>query len=125
MSERQRGKASGRKTPARKTSTRKPAARARAQRPVRPTEVPGYDERDPMGRMALFSEIEPQEPAQERLWIECSSCLKETPVSALGLVKSTLPFSLHFPMIKRYHSYMRCPACGRRTWVRVRFRPSL
>jgi hypothetical protein len=83
----------------------------------------GFEERDPLGRMALFSEIEPQEPGNRPLWIECSSCLKETPVSPLDLAKATLPFSLHFPLVKRYHSYMRCPACGRRTWVRVRFRP--
>lgn len=72
-----------------------------------------------MGRMALFSEIEPQEPGAQLLWIECSSCLKETPVSPLGLVKATLPFSVHFPLVKRYHSYLRCPACGRLAWVRV------
>jgi uncharacterized protein with PIN domain len=77
-----------------------------------------------MGKMALFSEIEPEEPATGPLWIECSSCLKETPVSAMDLAKATLPFSLHFPLVKRYHSFMRCPACGRRTWVRVEFRPS-
>ena len=72
-----------------------------------------------MGRMALFSEIEPQEPATGWLWIECSSCLKETPVSPLDLVKAALPFSVHLPLVKRYHSYLRCPACERRAWVRV------
>jgi uncharacterized protein with PIN domain len=89
---------------------------------VRPP-ASSFDERDPMGRMALFSEVEPQEPRTELLWIECSSCLKETPVSPLDLIKATLPFSLHFPVIKRYHSFMRCPACGRLTWVRVIVRP--
>ena len=82
-----------------------------------------FDERDPMGRMALFSEVEPQEPDAQPLWIECSSCLKETPVSPLDLVKAALPFSLHLPVVKRYHSFMRCPACGRLTWVRVIVRP--
>jgi uncharacterized protein with PIN domain len=77
------------------------------------------DDRDPMGRMALFSEIEPQEPGVQLLWIECSSCLKETPVSPLDVVKATLPFSVHLPLVKRYHSFMRCPACRRLTWVRV------
>ncbi len=89
----------------------------------RPKAAPRFDERDPMGRMALFSEIEPQEPGPQALWIECSSCLKETPVSPLDLVKAALPFSLHFPLIKRYHSLMRCPACKQLTWVRLIARP--
>jgi hypothetical protein len=76
-----------------------------------------------MGRMALYSEVEPQEPGTQPLWIECSSCLKETPVSPLDLVKLSLPFSVHLPVIKRFHSLMRCPACKRFTWVRVIVRP--
>ena len=84
---------------------------------------PDLEDRDPMGRMALFSEIEPQEPGAQLLWIECSSCFKETPVSPVDLVRATLPFSLHFPLIKRYHSFMRCPACRRLTWVKVNVRP--
>lgn len=99
-------------------------ARKRTPRTVRKAEPGGFDERDPMGRMALFSEIEPQEPATGWLWIECSSCLKETAVSPLDLVKATLPFSLHIPFRRPYHSFMRCPACRRRTWVRVTLRPS-
>jgi hypothetical protein len=71
--------------------------------------------------MALFSEPEPQEPPSDFIWIECSSCLKETPVSPFGLIKAALPFSLHFPFLRPYHSLMHCPACGRRTWVRVKF----
>jgi hypothetical protein len=101
---------------------RKPT-RKTVRKPVAKPERPRFDERDPMGRMALFSEVEPQEPDPQLLWIECSSCLKETHVSPLDLVKATLPFSVHFPVVKRFHSYMRCPACGKRTWVRVILRP--
>jgi hypothetical protein len=108
-----------------KGAPKTPARKKREPSPPQPWKpAPSrFDERDPLGRMALFSEIEPQEPGNQPLWIECSSCLKETPVSALDLVRATLPFSLHLPLVKRYHSYMRCPACGRRTWVRVRLRP--
>jgi len=69
--------------------------------------------------MALFSEPEP-EATGSPLALECSSCLAETPVSVFGLARATLPFSIHLPLLRRYHSLMRCPACGRRTWMRVR-----
>jgi hypothetical protein len=97
-------------------------SRKTPQREVRPPRRTGFGERDPMGKMALFSEIEPKEPTIGWLWLECSSCLKETPVTPLDLVKLSLPFSLHFPFLRPYHSLMRCPACGRRTWVRVKAR---
>jgi hypothetical protein len=100
-----------------------PRGRKAGQKPPRKPDSSGFDERDPMGRMALFSEVEPQEPGSQLLWIECSSCLKETPVSPFDLAKATLPFSLHFPVVKRFHSYMRCPACKKRAWVRVIVRP--
>ncbi len=79
-------------------------------------------ERDPLGKMALFSADRPA-PALGTLLVECSACHRETPVSASQLVRSAFPFSLHLPLVKRYHSLMRCPACGRRTWVRVFWRP--
>jgi uncharacterized protein with PIN domain len=106
------------------TERPKPAVRRSRKRPVRKSDQGGFEERDPLGKMALFSEIEPQEPATGWLWIECSSCLKETSVSPLNLVKATLPFSFHLPFRRPYHSFMRCPACGKRTWVRVTLRPS-
>jgi hypothetical protein len=86
--------------------------------PEEPEDLGG---RDPLGRMALFSSMEPEpEPSRaEPFVLECSSCLAETPVSAAGLLRAALPFSFHLPLVKRYHSYLRCPACGRRTWVRV------
>ena len=77
--------------------------------------------RDPFGRMALFSstESEPDRTPTQRLAVECSSCLAETAVSPFGLLTAALPVSVHLPFVKRYHSYMRCPACGRRTWLRL------
>ena len=100
---------------------RRPTPRSprRAATPRLPEEDLG--ERDPLGRMALFSDAEPQ-PDPGPLVITCSSCLKSTPVSAVDVVKAALPVSLHLPFIRRYHSLMRCPACGRRTWVSVGFR---
>jgi uncharacterized protein with PIN domain len=78
-------------------------------------------ERDPLGKMALFSGDEPHRPFGTFV-VECSSCNRETPLSAVGLVRAALPFSIHLPVVRRLSSYMRCPACGRRTWLRVTWR---
>jgi uncharacterized protein with PIN domain len=77
-------------------------------------------ENDPLGKMALFSS-ERRPPALGTFLVDCSSCRRETPVNPMQLVRSTLPFSLHLPLVRRYHSFMRCPSCGRRTWVRIRW----
>jgi len=103
----------------------RPPRRPAPRPPERTTpRVPAEDleDRDPMGRMALFSDIEPQAPPSA-LVIECSSCLKATPVSPLDVLKSALPVSFHLPFVKHHHSFMRCPACGHRTWVRLAYRP--
>ena len=71
----------------------------------------------------MFSEPEPEPDLPEPgLVMECSACLAETSVSPFGLVRAALPLSIHLPLLRRYSSYMRCPACGRRTWIRIKFR---
>ena len=75
--------------------------------------------RDPLGKMALFSSGENGRPFGT-LFVECSDCGRETPVSALEAARSALPPSVHLPF-RRYHSLMRCPSCGRRAWVRLRW----
>ena len=77
-------------------------------------------ENDPLGKMALFSS-ERRPPAMGTFLVDCSSCRRETPVNPVQLVRSTLPFSVHLPLFRKYHSFMRCPHCGRRTWVRIRW----
>jgi hypothetical protein len=79
------------------------------------------DDRDPLGKMALFSADRPAH-TYGTLLVECSACHRETPVSFGQLVRSAFPFSLHLPLVRRYHSLMRCPACGRRAWMRVSWR---
>ncbi|MFL5799540.1 MAG: hypothetical protein ACJ77A_16615 [Actinomycetota bacterium] len=81
--------------------------------------IPG--EGDPLGKAALFSSASDRRPsALGTFLVECSACHRETPVTAGDLVRLGLP-SIHLPLLKRYPSLMRCPACGRRTWVRVRW----
>jgi hypothetical protein len=78
---------------------------------------------DPHGRRTLFSDP-PQPPATPLVAfsITCSSCGDESLVSARETVGLALP-SLHLPLIRRGHeSWMLCPACRERTWVRLRLR---
>ena len=76
---------------------------------------------DPLGRRALYSDAQ-QPPALGTVTITCSACEETSVVTPLGLVPLALP-SLHLPLLRRGHSsWMRCPACGRRTWVRLGMR---
>ena len=74
---------------------------------------------DPQGRQSLYSVPSGQPPAPGALTISCSSCGERSVVTPRQLLLLALP-SLHLPMIRRGHpSWMRCPACDRRTWVKV------
>ncbi len=73
---------------------------------------------DPQGRNALYSGS-PQAPAPGAVTVTCSECKRSTAVSPRRLAALALP-SVHLPLIRRDHpSWMRCPACGRRTWVKI------
>jgi hypothetical protein len=77
-------------------------------------------ERDPMGKAALFSAHTPAQGALGLLALECSTCKRETPVRFRELPKLLFPITITLP--RRHHTLMRCPACGRRTWMRARWR---
>jgi hypothetical protein len=76
---------------------------------------------DPQGRRSLYS-VAAQPPALGAVTVECSACQEASVVTPRGLVRLAVP-SLHLPLLRRGHpSWMRCPACRRRTWVRVGLR---
>ena len=76
---------------------------------------------DPEGRASLYS-VGEQPPAPATVTVECSSCEATTAVTPRQLVSLALP-SVHLPVLRRGHSsWMRCPACGKRTWVKVTIR---
>ena len=77
-------------------------------------------EPDPLGRRALFSVSSPRAGPLGTLALECSSCKRESPIRLRELPRLTFPVSMHLP--RRYHSFMKCPACGRRTWLRAHWR---
>lgn len=94
--------------------------RLRPRSPDRSEEPPALAEGVPdhEGKRALFSAAD-QPAATGGVTIECSSCGARSVVSARQAVRLALP-SFHLPLIRRQHgSWMRCPACRRRTWVRL------
>jgi hypothetical protein len=54
--------------------------------------------------------------------VTCSRCQETSVVTPRALVGLAVP-SLHMPLIGRSHpSWMRCPSCRSRTWVRLGLR---
>lgn len=77
--------------------------------------------RDPLGKRALFSQgaEAPGEPREGlALTVHCSSCGADTPMSIGGFLVRHLPLWAWLPW-KRHSHLMRCPACGRLTWLAV------
>lgn len=73
---------------------------------------------DPQGRQSLYSGSD-QRPAPGAVTVSCSSCGAQSLVTPRQLVMLAVP-SVHLPLVRRGHpSWMRCPACERRTWVKV------
>ena len=90
-------------------------------RPRVPDSTSSVRPSDPEGRRALYSVVG-QTPSLGAVTIDCSSCERTSVVTPRRLLSLAAP-SLHLPLIKRGHSsWMRCPACGHRTWVRIRLR---
>lgn len=75
---------------------------------------------DPMGKAALYSVSAPRPGPLGTLALECSSCKREAPVRLRDIPRLAFPFNVHLP--RRYHSLMKCPSCGRRTWLRAHWR---
>jgi hypothetical protein len=74
--------------------------------------------RDPLGTSVFFSPAE-QRPAFGAVTLACSACGRTSVVGPSRALRLAVP-SLHLPLVRRGHpSWMRCPECGRRTWVRL------
>ncbi|HVE62221.1 MAG TPA: hypothetical protein VNB94_00265 [Mycobacteriales bacterium] len=76
---------------------------------------------DADGTRRLYSTVS-SSPVLGAVTLECSSCGVESAMTLARLLRASIP-SIHLPVIKgRYPSYLRCPSCGRRTWMRAHFR---
>lgn len=71
------------------------------------------------GRRALFSPARPAPPQRGQFIVECRTCLARTPVPLVSLPAQLIP-SLWLPM-RPWPRLMRCPACKRMSWCRLRF----
>ena len=75
---------------------------------------------DVQGKSALFSR-EMVTPSLGSVVVTCSECHQATVVSYARAVRLSVP-SLHLYLLRRaYPTWMRCPACDERHWVRIRF----
>lgn len=72
---------------------------------------------DDGGKDAAFSH---ESPPLTTVLIECSSCGAETRVPLDDAIRRVLDLTLWFPW-RRYGRWITCPACGKRTWCRVRW----
>lgn len=68
------------------------------------------------GKHALYSASEKKSFS---CTVECSECREETRVSYIELAALMFPVAFHLPLVKYHHSWFRCPACGKRTWLRI------
>ena len=75
---------------------------------------------DVQGKSSLFSRAAVT-PSLGSVAITCSECHNATVVSYARAVKLAVP-SVHLPVVRRaYPSWMRCPACIERHWVKISF----
>jgi hypothetical protein len=77
---------------------------------------------DQEGKRALFSasgEAAVPPASAGAVVVTCGDCGERTALTPAQALRYAVP-SLHLPILKRDKwSWMRCPACGRRTWVDV------
>lgn len=71
--------------------------------------------RPAVGRDALFS-VGPRRPGT--VLVDCESCCERSRVGLLDVGVRLLTVSAWLPA-RPFGHWMRCPACGRRTWCRI------
>lgn len=85
----------------------------------------------PAGKHALFSDATPVSEEETATWtalaaeplpprglflVACSLCGSMTRVGLVELLRCQLPVAVWLPR-RTFDRWMRCPACGRRTWT--------
>jgi hypothetical protein len=91
--------------------------------------------RDTEGKRALFSPAESERPLTGGITVECARCNQTTSLTPTAALRAAFP-ALHLSigvsrgerestvgLIRKHHgSWLRCPACGHGSWVRVTVR---
>lgn len=88
---------------------------------LKPRATAGRPDRE--GKGVLFSAGDPAGPPLlgpfGTVTVRCSACGVTTSLTPWAALRAAVP-SLHLPLLRKAHpSWMRCPACARRTWVRL------
>lgn len=91
-----------------------PAGQVRQLRAVGPGTV------DAEGKRSLFSTTEPS-LKRGFVLVDCPRCATRSALTPRQLLRNAVP-SVHLPLLRRDASWMRCPACRRRGWLRARIR---
>lgn len=98
------------------------------------TEPPSAQTPDSEGKRALFSSTDSGSP-RGAIQIDCSRCGRTTALTATSALRAAFP-AVHLSVAvewdgrevtlglfrRRHGSWMRCPACGHTSWVRVTLR---
>lgn len=102
-------------TPSSKSSTKpKPGSFDR----IRPPEPKGATRIDPQGKQALFSGAD-NPPSLGNVAVDCAKCHRRSVISLAQMVHLSLP-GVHAPVPGKGHrAFMKCPACGKRSWLGV------
>jgi hypothetical protein len=100
--------------------------RLRPHQPVgqdAPAEAPaGTVGRDAHGKRVLYSGTRPPPTINPGVVVTCSRC-RRTSTVGLGRAVRVLTPSVHLPLLRNGHpSLLRCPACGKISWVRLGLR---
>lgn len=73
---------------------------------------------DPQGKQALFSGAD-NPPSLGSVAVDCAKCHRRSVISLTQMVQLSLP-GVHAPVPGKGHrAYMKCPACGKRSWLGV------
>lgn len=79
-------------------------------------------EDDHQGKRALFSGAD-QPPSVGSVAVDCPKCDRRSVISVVRLAKLALP-GLYLPVPGSSHrAWIKCPACGERSWVSVSLKP--
>lgn len=77
---------------------------------------------DAEGKRALFSRTT-ETPARGTVTVECSRCGQTSVLSASRGARLLASPGVHLPVLRRDHpSFVRCPSCRRRSWVKLTLR---
>lgn len=94
---------------------------ARSETDDRPTVVSARAD-DHQGKRALFSGAD-QPPSIGSVAVDCPKCSRRSVISVMRLARLALP-GVYVPVPGSAHrAWIKCPACGVRSWVSVSLKP--